>query len=320
MKVDVVGIGGNNLDQIIKVPRIPRPDEKVLAFKYEAHGGGVNVNTLTQLSRLKVKCGWIGKIGDDYVGRKLIEFLEDDGIDYSQIIIERGASSPFAWIIVDKDGRRTIIVVPNVSMELSKSDVESRRKYLESAKLYHTECLQLPLAPSLYAAEICKKKGVLVSFDLDVPPGYAVDEVKITTDQELMKLIKLTDIFIPCKSAALELSGEDDIKKSARRLLELGPRIVAITLGKDGSITATLDDEGRVYLIKTSAFDVDVVDTTGAGDCFHGGFIYGVLKKWDLKRTSIFANAVAALKCTKIGARSSPTMEEVEVFLQQKTL
>jgi len=114
----------------------------------------------------------------------------------------------------------------------------------------------------------------------------------------------------PCKAAARELTGEGDYEKIVKALLRLGPNLVAITLGADGCLIATPKE-----LVHVPAYKVDVVDTTGAGDAFMGGLSYGLLQNWDLQRVGSFANACAALCCTKVGARAMSRFNEVAAFI-----
>jgi 2-dehydro-3-deoxygluconokinase len=121
------------------------------------------------------------------------------------------------------------------------------------------------------------------------------------------------DVLKPCKAAARELTGEADYEKIARQLLGLGPRIVALTLGADGCIIA-----GSGKIARVPALKVEVVDTTGAGDAFMGGLSYGLLRGWDFERVGLFANACAALCCTKVGARAMAKRDEVMALIKAR--
>ena len=125
--------------------------------------------------------------------------------------------------------------------------------------------------------------------------------------------MRLTDVLKPCKAAARELTGENDYEKMARRLLSLGPELVAITMGAEGSLIASADKITHV-----PAFKVTVVDSTGAGDAFMGGLSYGLLQGWDHERVGVFANACAALCCTQVGARAMSNLEQVNELIAQQ--
>jgi sugar/nucleoside kinase (ribokinase family) len=316
IKLDVIGLGSCNIDFIAFVPKIPSAEEKVIAKSLHPVGGGVTSNALVQLSRLGAKTGWFGKIGDDEIGKQLMKLFEEEGVDTSEVIIEKGKRTSYTWIAVNPEGERGIVVFPNVSAELTVEEVISKQKYLTSCTIFHTECLQQPLAPSLKAAEICKGANIKVSFDMDIPCEFAY-ESGLTNEKELTRMIELTDIFIPCKSGAISLTDERDLRKASVDLLDYGPELVVITLADKGCVLS-YKINGNVKTIEVPAFRVDVKDTTGAGDVFHGAFIYGLLRKWDLEKVALFANACAAIKCTRIGPRSSPTFREVEEFLLQR--
>jgi ribokinase len=123
----------------------------------------------------------------------------------------------------------------------------------------------------------------------------------------------MTNILLPNRLGALELSKEENVNAAAKKLLQFGPEVVVITLGERGCLVVTENDQFRV-----PAFKIKVVDTTGAGDAFNAGFIVALHRKKKLKEAAQFANAVAALKCTKLGAQSSPTLKEVKAFLSRK--
>ena len=126
------------------------------------------------------------------------------------------------------------------------------------------------------------------------------------------ELIGLTDVLIASSNFAVRFTGETDSEKQLSRLHSLGPEIVGITLGADGCILMHGDT-----VLREPGFQVDVVDTTGAGDVFHGAFIYGLLEDWTLEKTARFANATAAMKCRKLGGRAGiPNLVEVIEFME----
>jgi sugar/nucleoside kinase (ribokinase family) len=163
--------------------------------------------------------------------------------------------------------------------------------------------------------EIAKENGVINVFDLDVCPSYMVEDAGLATNEEMKRALELADVLIPCKTAARELIGSDDIIGNATKLLQYGAKTVAVTLGKQGCIVLDKDSVHRV-----PTYHVKVVDTTGAGDAFHGGFIYSVLNKFDLVKSARFANACGALGCTEVGARASKDLRQVEDLMQNGDL
>jgi sugar/nucleoside kinase (ribokinase family) len=148
---------------------------------------------------------------------------------------------------------------------------------------------------------------------MDVTPRFFA-QMNLGRQDELCEALKLVDVLKPCKAAAREMTGVTDYNRMADQLLKLGPRIVAITQGEDGCLIASPEKK-----VQVPAYRVNVVDTTGAGDAFMGGLSYGLLQDWDLERVGYFANACAALCCTKVGARANSRLDEVLNFMKAKT-
>jgi sugar/nucleoside kinase (ribokinase family) len=309
--VDVVGIGSCGVDYFAIVPRLLGPEEKISASRMEIHAGGVTGNNLTQVARLGATTGWLGLIGDDENGRLIQKAFTDDAMDLSGVEVVKGEYSTMTWIPVDAQGERCIYMFPNINGKLSVQQVSSRfAPHIRRAKHFHTEASQLPIAPVKEAMQIAKQAKVRVLFDLDVSPSFFA-QMNLGTQQELTEALKFVDVLKPCKAAAREITGESDYDAVADKLLDLGPSTVAITLGADGCLIASREERVRV-----PAFQVKVVDTTGAGDAFMGGLSYGLLQGWDFARVGIFANACAALCCTQVGARAMAKRDEVAAFIQ----
>lgn len=312
-RVDVVGIGSCTVDYFAIVPKLLGPEEKINANRMEIHAGGVTANNLTQVARLGASTGWLGLIGDDENGRIIQKAFTDDEMDLSGIEIVKGEYSSLTWIPVDLAGERCIYMFPNVTGKISVFQVDNRfAPHIKSAKHFHTEASQLPIAPVAQAMRIAKQGDVRVIFDLDVSPSF-FSAANLGTQEELTAALKFVDVLKPCKAAAREMTGKEDYDKIADGLLKLGPSVVAITMGTDGCLIATKQKKAHV-----PAFQVDVVDTTGAGDAFMGGLSYGLLQGWDLERVGLFANACAALCCTRVGARAMSKRDEVVAFIQAK--
>lgn len=310
---EVVGIGSCTVDFFAMVPRLLGPEEKINCGRLEIHAGGVTANNLTQVARLGAKSGWLGLLGDDDNGRIIERAFLEDGMDISGIEVVKGELSSLTWIPVDAEGERCIYMFPNVTGKISIHQVNSRfASHIKAAKHFHTEASQLPLTPVRQAMEIARGAGVRVIFDLDVSPNFFC-QCNLGTQEELAASLKFVDVLKPCKAAALEFTGEDEHERMARKLLQMGPSIVAITLGANGCLLASKDKT-----VQVPAFTVKPVDTTGAGDAFMGGLSFGLLQNWDLERVGAFANACAALCCTKVGARAMSKYSEVVSFIREQ--
>ena len=307
----VVGIGSCGIDYFAIVPRLLRADEKINATRLEIHAGGVTGNNLTQVARLGATAGWLGLIGDDESGRLITKAFAEDGLDLSGVEVVQGEQSTFTWIPVDAQGERCIYMFPNINGKLSAAQVRSRfAENIRSAKHFHTEASQLPLPPIAAGMQVARAAGVRVLFDLDVAPSY-FEQAKLGSEDDLVAALRLVDVLKPCKAAAREMTGETDYEKIAAKLLALGPQVVAVTMGAEGALIASAGKMAHV-----PAFQVNVVDSTGAGDAFMGGLSYGLLQGWDHGRAGLFANACAAICCTKVGARAMGRREEVVALIQ----
>ena len=310
-KADVVGIGSCTVDYFAIVPRLLGPEEKINATRMEIHAGGVTANNLTQVARLGASTGWLGLIGDDENGRIIQKAFSDDGMDLAGIEIVKGEMSSLTWIPVDVDGERCIYMFPNVTGKITCFQIDNRfAPHIKAARHFHTEASQLPIVPVKQAMKVAKDSNVRVLFDLDVSPGFFA-QANLGTQEELVASLKLVDVLKPCKAAAREMTGEADYEKIAKSLLDLGPSLVAVTMGADGCIIAT-----RQKSVHVPGFKIKPVDTTGAGDAFMGGLSYGLLQGWDEQRVGLFANACAALCCLKVGARAMSKRDEVVALIK----
>src|ERR1700738_4818118 len=156
--------------------------------------------------------------------------------------------------------------------------------HIVKARHFHTEASQLPLPPIREGMRIAREAGVRVIFDLDVAPSYFA-QAQLGSENDLLEALRLVDVLKPCKAAAREITGETDYEKMAAKLLALGPKIVAVTMGAEGSLLASANTMDHV-----PAFNVSVVDSTGAGDAFLGGLSFGLLQGWDLPNAALFVN------------------------------
>lgn len=296
-KFDVIGVGYSAVDYFGIVEDYPPPaDVKMPMAQFTKQGGGPVATALVALARLGARTAFVGKMGDDEFGNFMKTELKKENVDISQVVTEPGASSQFAFIIVDNaTGKRTILWSQSDVSPLRESEIH--RDFITSAKILHLDGLQMEAA--LVSARWCKESGVTVVLDGDtIRPG-------------IQELLTLTDVLITSHAFAVQFTGENDINKAIQKMRLLGPKIVGVTLGTEGSVISWEDN-----IIRKPAFKVKAVDTTGAGDVFHGAFIYGLLKDWTIEKTAEFASAVAAMKCQKLGGRSGiPSLDEVLTFL-----
>jgi ribokinase len=302
--LDVVGLGEVVIDLIASIPRFPEPDEKIFATKYEKHPGGVTANFCVAISRLGMKVGFMGGVGEDADGTYLRDTLRRERVDASRLVTRKDALTPLNFVTITPDGQKTIFQSPYMLTVFPRPE-ELDLDYVAGARVLHITALRVDTAER--ALKHAKKEGVITSFDLE-------KHVAVYGFEKLAPLIKLTDILLPNKMGALTFSGTQNLKEAAEKLLALGPRIVVITLGEKGCLIKTEKET-----LEVPAFKVKAVDATGAGDAFNAGLITGILNQWDLREAATFANAVAAMKITHIGAQAGlPSRKEVDGFLEKR--
>ena len=294
---DAIGIGLVVRDVAVLVDRYPKPDEKVRARELHESGGGPAPTALVTLARLGRKTALSGTVGDDAVGRFLLEGLTREGVDVSAVSVRGGFVSPTSVIVVE-NGRRTIMEPPRgVDFPLDWSDVRELPLEDASALLVDARVVEVQAE----AARVVREHGGLVVLDCGHPRA-GVDE-----------LIALSDIAIFSSTYPEALHGPDvDIRTFLSdvqaRLPRSGPAIAGVTLGPQGCALLSRD-EGSLQL---DAPTVEALDTTGAGDVFHGAFLHAFLKTASVERSGRFANVAAARKCEGMSGRAPiPPEEEI---------
>ena len=302
MALDVVGLGYCSLDYLLRIPRVPGFEDGVRVSDFAVDGGGPVATAMVTLARLGARVGYVGKFGNDDVGRLKRKQLQQEGVDVSRVIlVEEDVSSIFFVLVDERTGRRGFLGYYGTEAELRPEELD--REYITSGHFLHLDGRHT--AAALQAAEWMHEAGGKVVLDA---AGGKRDR---SISPRMEALVRATDVLIAAQGFAVALTGGDDLAEAGEAMLDYGPQIVAITAGEAGSWCVTAE-----VCFHVPAFSVEVVDTTGAGDVYHGAFIYGLLRGWDLKRVAAFANAVAALKCRKMGGRSGiPTLRETEQFL-----
>lgn len=293
-KHSVLGIGIVTMDYLFTVSLFPEKDTKIHCSSYTTQGGGNCANTMAALSRLGVNTTLYSRIGTDTVGREIKASLEAEGVN-TDTIIEQGNTSPLSAIIVgEQDSSRTIIHRPgmNYNCELPFIQPEHTGYHLlYSDGRYSVTALRYALDAG--------KKGIPV----------IVEAERTGLDAEC--LFPYADILITSREYHMQAFHNNNYERNLIFLKKQGPGIVITTLGEEGCICFTGDT-----FIKKKAIKTDVVDTTGAGDAFCAGIIYGTLKQWNIAKRLEFASKIAALKCRKPGARAGlPYIDEVKDFL-----
>lgn len=294
-EIEVVGFGQACVDYIGPCPYFPKEDGKVKLSELYVKCGGPIATALITLSRLGIKTSFIGAISNDVFGEMIIKNFRKEGVDISHIKVIKGYRSQFAFISIT-DGKRTIFWIPPSFPDLDPKEIDLSP--FKKAKVIHLD--ELMIDASIEVAKQARSMGMDVVIDAD------------SLKDGIEELFKLVDVLIIPEDMAKKMEGDISNETILRRLKLLGPRQVIITLGERGSIGF----DGK-SIIHQKAFKVDVVDTTGAGDVYHGAYIFGMLKGWNMKECMRFASACAALKCAKFGAQEGiPTLDDVKRLLK----
>ena len=295
---DVVGMGLNSVDFLCVVPEFPTISSKMRILKFSKQGGGQVATAMVALSRWGVKTKYIGKVGGDELGQFSVKSIQQEGVDVSSITIEPNTPNQFAMIIVDSlSGERTILW--DRDERLMYREGELRKKDICSGKLLHLDGHDIRAA--IQCARWAKEEGIPTIID--------IDKVEPLTSE----LIKEIDFVVTSARFPTLFTGISDREKALLELQKQTPGFLCATLGHEGAVALV---NGEFLHVK--GFDVKTIDTTGAGDVFHAGFIYGLLQNWEVAEILRFANAVAALKCQDLGGRKGiPTLEEVQKFLER---
>jgi ribokinase len=247
---------------------------------------------LVALARWGISCALAGVVGDDLFGRMIRESLEAEGIDPAGVVTRKGKDSQFAFIVAEPGlGRRTIFWRRPTGPSLSPGEIDLYR--VKQARVLHTDGRFVEA--SLAACRTARKAGVQVVTDAD------------SFQEGLMEVARWSDFFISSEHFASALLKKGDPREACQRIVELGPKVAGVTLGAKGYVALA---EGR--WIERPAYPVEAVDTTGCGDVFHAGFIFGLIQKWDYEKCLDFAAWSAARVSLKMGGRSGiPSLQEI---------
>ncbi len=294
MSVHVVGIGLATVDYLCVVERLPEPDSKNSMIDFAIQGGGPAATALVTLQRLGLRTAFAGAVGDDSLGQFLLDDLRREGIDISCVERHEGRQSPFAYVTVERGtGRRNVVHRDPGLPALAPGGLSL--EFLREARALHVDGHQMQA--QLQAATTAREWGIPVIYDAGSPRKHCAE------------LVALTDYLVTSEKFPTEFTGIRKLPKAMEKLMEYGPRAVVTTLGAHGCRYLAREGQGEL-----PAYPIDqVVDTTGAGDVFHGAFVFGVVQGWDLRRICDFAGVAAGIKCRGLGAREPiPALPEVE--------
>lgn len=296
---DAVGFGLNAVDHLIVVPEYPAFDTKIRLLEHKQSAGGQTATTMVALRRLGLKTAYAGRFGSDPEGLFGFQTLKDDDVNVDFAEIVEGARNQIAFITIDaRSGERTIVW--DRDDRLAYKPEEAPAEFGSMGRVLHLDAHDPPAC--VRVAQAARASGTIVSADIDNVYGG------------LPELLPLIDIMIGSKEFPRRVT---DIADERTALIELKARygcaLVGMTIGAAGAVVY---NDGS--FIESPGFEAPggCRDTTGAGDAFHGGFLYGLLTGENIETSLKLGNAVAAIKCSALGARTAlPTKSELEAFL-----
>jgi len=303
MKFDIIGWGALNVDRLCKVNEFAPEDGETFIYEETKSCGGSASNTIIGTAKLGLNAGYIGKIGKDSNGKMMKEYLEKNNVNTDHLIESEGETGEVIGF-VDNEGNRKLYVTPKINDKISNDEIN--RNYILNTEILHlTSFVGLnPNDPSITTQfelleEISSK--VTVSFD----PGM----LYVNKGKEFMdKLISYTDILLINETELLITTGETEFRKAVETI---APKVEILVVKRStkGSFIKRQDEEYNIGI-----FEVNAIDTTGAGDAYNAGFIYAYLKGYSLEESGIIGSYVAAQSTTQTGATEAiPNIDEIDI-------
>ena len=297
---DAVGFGLNAVDHLIVVPEYPAFDTKMRLLDHKQSAGGQTATAMVALRRLGLKTAYAGRFGSDAEGKFGFQTLkyDDVNVDFAEVV--EGARNQLAFIVIDaRTGERTIIW--DRDDKLAYKPDEAPAEFGAMGRVLHLDAHDPPAC--VRVAETARASGTIVSADID------------NVYEGLPELLPLIDILIGSKEFPRRVTGITDERSALVELKQrYGCAVTGMTIGADGAVVYC---DGCFIGSQGFAAPGGCRDTTGAGDAFHGGFLYGLLTGADIEASLRLGNAVAAIKCSALGARTAlPTGSELEEFLR----
>jgi len=306
--IQIVGVGLSTIDILMRLGEMPSWERGGRMRDLRMDGGGPVGTGLVAAARLGARVGYIGTCGCDEAAQLKLSFLTRDGVDVSRVVHRESAEEQVVMVYVHEQTGERVFGFRDRLDETPLRPEELDKDYILSADALHMDGFHYQAG--LQAARWMRAAGKIVMLDA----GKSDREMDEQGRSRMRALVEVTSVLVCGSGFSQALSGKKDRWEAQEALLGMGPGVVVQTEGIDGSFTLTAEER-----FNTPAFPIEVVDTTGAGDVFHGAYLVGLLKGWDLHKTTLFSTAVSALKCTRLGGRVGiPRYAEVMAFLRER--
>lgn len=305
--MEVCGLGTIAMDVLMQVDMLPQKDGFCMVENTSYQPGGSGSNVIVQLARLGAECGYIAALSKDRYGLDILNNLKAEGVDTSCMEVFDKGVTLHTDIVIDQNGDKFIMI--NMGDTFEKLEFDDMKKlYVEKTKVFYTDLC--PGKPAMKAITAARNRGIETVFNMQV--GLATMNGLGVSKEELLACIREVDVFAPCRQGLFDLTGTENLDECCGYLRNYTDAVLLFTLGSGGS--AAYDRDGTKYEVPCKK--VNVIDTTGAGDSYMGGFIYSYcIKGKDLLSSMRFATSCAAHTCSGLGARFSPDLEMVGQYL-----
>ena len=299
MSGHVVVVGSINMDMVVRAPRHPSPGETILGSLFRTFPGGKGANQAVAAARLGGHVKLVGRVGNDSFGGTLLNALKADGVDTTYVKQTENVSTGVALITVSDEGQNNIVVVPGANALLTAEDIRAAEAVFRGAEAVVVQ-LEIPMEAVKEAIHLACGHGVQVI--LNPAPAQPLDE----------SLLAEVDYLIPNEGELLQITGMQTVAQAANSIKSLGLCSLVVTMGKEGVLVLHNSLSWHVL-----PHDVEVVDSTAAGDAFVGAFAVSLTEGKNAQDAAAWGNAAGAIAVTRAGAQPSlPTRVDLETFME----
>lgn len=313
--VQILAIGDSNAEFVFpQLEKMPGFGREVVVPEMMTRAAGSAANFALCAASLGVKTGFAGRVAVDQFGEVVLKAFREVDVDTQCLRLVENSSTGVTIAMIREDGERAFVTFKGTNAQVQLTDLEVCLKQDPPPRWVHLAGYHLLNAlqgrPSVKLLKLARSRGATTSFDTGWDPaGWSDDTV-----EEIKEILQFVDVFFPNGDEVKAITGESSPRKGAQRLIEAGAPALVVKLGKKGCLLATKRDQHHI-----PAFDVEVQDTTAAGDAFDAGFAVSMISGATMGRAAVFANAVAALRASRQpGQTLFPSLQETTAFLMRK--